>query len=238
MINIAVVDDQKEFLDLIVDRIQFACGGRKDICIFPHLSGKSMLEEIDSGIRYDVVFCDIEMDEMDGIELGRRLKQKWPTLYLVYLTSYSEYAAESYIVAAFQYILKQDMAERLPGVLEELFARIEQEHRKYRIIGSAEEKRKVMYTDMILLTKEKSSKYVEFETTEGIFRERNTLDAILQDINSREFVSVERGVVVNMRHIMKIKGDVLCLSNKKEIHISRKRLQEVKRLITEYWGCL
>ena len=238
MINIAVVDDQKEFLDLIVDRIQFACGGRKDICIFPHLSGKSMLEEIDSGIRYDVVFCDIEMDEMDGIELGRRLKQKWPTLYLVYLTSYSEYAAESYMVAAFQYILKQDMASRLPSVLEELFARIEQEHRKYRIIGNAEEKKKVMYTDMIFLTKEKGSKYVEFITTEGIVRERNTLENVLQEIHSQEFISVERSLVVNMKHIMKIKGDMLILSNQKQIQVSRRRLKEVKDAISEYWGCI
>lgn len=238
MINVAIVDDQKEFLDLIVDRIRFASSGREDIQIFPHLSGKSMLAEIDTGVRYDAVFCDIEMEEIDGIELGRILKKKWPTLYLVYLTSYSEYAAESYIVAAFQYILKQDMAVRLPGVLTELFAKIEQEHRKYRIIGTVEEKKKVLYTDIILLTKEKSSKYVEFTTTDGVVRERNTLDTILQEINSREFVPVERGVIVNMKHIMKIKGDVLYLSNQQEIHVSRKRLQEVKRSITEYWGCI
>lgn len=238
MINIAVVDDQKEFLELIVDRIQFSCNGREDVRIFSYLAATTMIEEIDGGARYDVVFCDIEMDGIDGIELGKILKGKWPTMYLVYLTSYSEYAAESYIVAAFQYILKQDMAVRLPRVLEELLVKVEQEHKKYRIISSVEEKKKVMYTDMILLTKEKSSKYVEFTTTEGIVRERNTLDNILQEINCREFVLVDRGVVVNMKHIMKIKGDVLYLSNRQEIHVSRKRLQEVKRLITEYWGCI
>lgn len=236
MINIAVVDDQKEFLDLLVKQIRACIDGREEVDIFAYESGKKLLDEIDKGIRYDVVFCDVEMAEMDGMELGRRLKGKWPTLYLIYLTSYAEYAAESYIVAAYQYILKKDMDIRLPNILNDLIDRIAKEHNKYRIIGSPEEK--IMYTDMIVLTKGKGSKYVEYTTTEGVARERNTLDNVLREINSNEFVFVERGTVVNMRHIMKIKGDVLYLSNHREIHVTRRRLKEVKNAIAEYWGCL
>ena len=48
-------------------------------------------------------------------------------MYIVFITSYEEYAAESYRIEAYQYILKQDLEFRLPGVAEQLIEKLQKQ---------------------------------------------------------------------------------------------------------------
>ena len=65
--------------------------------------------------HYDVVISDIDLPGKSGIDLGRILKAEQKDICLVFLTSYAEFAVDSYVLEAYQYILKRDMKERLPA---------------------------------------------------------------------------------------------------------------------------
>lgn len=235
MINIAIIDDQKEYLELIVDRIQHICKDRDDVVLFPHTSANRLLEEVEEGVRYDAVICDIEMDEMDGMELGKILKDKWPTLYLIFLTSFSQYALDGFRVSAYQYILKEEVSERLAPILLELFDKIVERHETYQIIGPTENRKKIMCADMIAITKDTNSKYINITTIDGVVRERSSLEQFLKGIDSDKFVVVNRGEAINLRHVIEIRQDVIYLSNKTYVRVSRSRLNEVKMRLMDNW---
>ena len=57
--------------------------------------------------RYDVVISDIDLPGKSGIDLGRILKAEQKDICLVFLTSYAEFAVDSYVLEAYQYILKR-----------------------------------------------------------------------------------------------------------------------------------
>ena len=71
--------------------------------------------------HYDVVISDIDLPGKSGIDLGRILKANSTYFCLVFLTSYAEFAVDSYVLEAYQYILKRDMKERLPAVLQKIY---------------------------------------------------------------------------------------------------------------------
>ncbi|MBQ8663297.1 MAG: response regulator transcription factor [Eubacterium sp.] len=238
MINISILDDEKIILDMVETLVRTTCNQRNDICIKTYTSAKDLLVDMEANVRFDIVISDIEMPEVNGIELGRRLKEKCPSAHLIYLTSYAEYAAESYIVAAYQYVMKSDVTKRLPTIINELLDKVEKEHKDYLILGTADDRKKVLHSDIICIVKEKGAKYAEYVTIEERLRERDSLENILETINSPMFVMADRGIVVNLKHIKRIAGNVIYLTDGTKVATSRRRLTVVKEALNNYWGCI
>ena len=141
-----------------------------------------------------------------------------------------------YRIEAYQYILKQDLEARLPGVIRDLARKIADQEQEYRIVGSGAEKVKIPYRDIIYLYKSKGAKYVNYVTDDGIRRERISMEAVLKELDPGTFVPVERGYVVNMKRIRRISGDTLYLEKGYEVQVSRARLPKVKQEISRCWG--
>ena len=87
-------------------------------------SGKKALEWVDSN-PVDVAFLDIEMPEMNGIELARRLKKADRNIRLIFVTAYEQYALQAFGVDAIGYLLKPYDREDIKKQLVELGAEVE-----------------------------------------------------------------------------------------------------------------
>ena len=87
--------------------------------------------------NYDIIILDIDLPGMNGIELGKRIFRDSKDTILIYLTSYTEYAWESYLIEAYQYILKSNMEERLPLILRRVVGEKVKEKKDYRVFGNS-----------------------------------------------------------------------------------------------------
>lgn len=235
MIRIGIVDDDKVIREAIADIVRRETADERETEITLYEDGMAFLDKIREGRSFDILFTDIQMEGLDGIGLGRTAREMLPDLYLVFITSYEEYAAESYRIDAYQYILKQDISIRLPFVLHTLLKNLDRQEQSYRIVGSGMDKVKLCCDDIIYLYKSKGAKYVNYVTAEGIYRERISLGEVIKELDERMFLPVERGYVVNMKKICRLSKDVLCLEKGFEVQISRSRLSYVKLAISRYW---
>lgn len=75
-------------------------------------------------LRPDLVFLDIDMPQLNGIEVASRLKSVLPDIEVVFVTAYSEYAVKAFELQAMDYILKPIMFERLDRTVERVLERI------------------------------------------------------------------------------------------------------------------
>lgn len=107
MVRVAICEDdvffqqkEKELLDLYFEKGQIDY----DIQVFE--SGNDLLENFRN--EYNVVFLDISLDGMNGIEVARQLRERRAGAYIVFLTAYVEYSLEGYKVDAHRYLLKDD----------------------------------------------------------------------------------------------------------------------------------
>ncbi len=98
--NIAVVDDEKVIREQIGSLIEKQM---PDCYLESYATGEEMLA---AGKRFDIVFLDIQMDGMDGIEVARTLRAKQDEIVLIFVTGNREYVFEALDLYAFHYLLK------------------------------------------------------------------------------------------------------------------------------------
>ncbi len=237
MVKIAIVDDEKNILELESDYIGRAVYAKGEAEIFSFSSAEEMIADAAQGIEFDILITDIKLSGMSGLELGKYVCEKMHGCYLVFLTSHSEFAAESYRLGAYQYILKGEMKERLPSVVEGLIEKVKRERKDFVLLGPENEKQKVYFRDILYVEKIKGHKYVLYVTRAGDFKEREVLKNTMERLDSKIFLFADRSYIVNMKYIEKISGDTIYLEGGHQLLITRTRLKKVKESLNQYWGC-
>ena len=82
---------------------------------------KSMREQMDN---YQLIFLDIEMEIINGIETAKLLRNLDKNFILIYVTSYEQYALESFEVSPFRYLIKPVSLEKLKVVLSDVLVEL------------------------------------------------------------------------------------------------------------------
>lgn len=67
---------------------------------------------------YDILLLDIEMGDMDGVTMAKKLRKSNDTIPIIFITGYSDYISEGYEVAALHYLMKPVKEEKLCSVLD------------------------------------------------------------------------------------------------------------------------
>lgn len=230
MIRIAIVDDEPKILEIVEKKLQ-----SMEVSIDTYDKAETVLEQLAHGTEYDIILSDIAMKEMHGIEFGEMIRKKYPKIFLLFLTSYEGYAMQSYQINAYQYILKKEIDSRLPDVMQELIQRIQTERLQYRILKNSNEMTKMYYKDIVSIKKIKGAKYVQYCTVDGEYRERIALDKLMQEIDDPSFLWIERSYIVNIKHIVRMNGNVIFLDNGAEMTVSKAKILEVKKQIHSQW---
>ena len=225
MIDIAILDDEEAILKDIRICVEKEVSTTDKVNLFTYTSANEFLKETESGHEFDILISDILMPEMNGLDVGRRLRAQGIRTYLIYLTSYTEYAIDSYRVEAYQYILKDEMERRLPRILRRLINLVKKEKLQFRLIGTPTSKVAVYYKDIIYIEKENRHKYIQYITVDG------------KELDSEAFIMVERSCIININHIVSMQKTIL-MDNDKEITVSRNYFKEVRERIHLYKGKL
>ena len=212
MVNIALIEDDKYMQEIIKTCMETELRVSEKVKIEIFDKAEDFQKILMEGNQYHIVFSDIELGKMNGITLAKVLQEKWPEMYVIFVTAHSEYAVDSYKLDAYQYILKEDMEERLPIILRAVLNRIERERKRFRILKREDYKEKVFYKDIIYIMKSKAAKYVRYITMNGEYRERNTLEMVIKELDDDDFLKVDRGCIVNIKHIYKIKGNIIFMA--------------------------
>lgn len=232
MIRIGVIEDDSNMRKIVSQIIEKEIQGYEEVKQKTFESAEEFLQE---KVGYDIVISDIELPGINGIELGKRLSKEEKQTKLIYLTSYPEYAWESYLVEAYQYVLKIDMQERLSEIVGKVLDELIKENKNYRIFGNSYKHMKLYYKDIIYIQKEKEKKYTDYITKNGKYRERISFNQILHEIDDRRFIPIDRGHAINIQYIDQIDENFIYLETEEKFKVSRVQLANVKKQITEYW---
>ena len=232
--RIAVVDDEKYILEKVRGELNdFVVGYRDEISVDCFLRGELLLMQISEGKSYDVYLLDIEMKSENGIVLPKKIRESQGEAYIIFITNYDRYAIEGYDVKAYQYILKNQITEKLRLTMEAVYVDFTDKKQKSFIIETNSRYEKIPYHDIYYIYKE--GKNTIFVTIHGKSRVRMTLQAVYEKLAQSEFIYVDRGYIVNIRYVKKFQNQELCLINGDILPISRSHMQAAKAQIGAYW---
>ena len=218
MINIAIVEDSDfdaSALNAGIDEIAKSTGKKVESTRFN--DAESFLKNYSSS--FDIVFMDIELGKLSGMEASKLLREKDDEAILIFTTNMRQFAAEGYSVEALDYVIKPISLPRLQTCLTRAFAKLEKRGGGSLIISLGNFTRRIAYHDIL---------YVEtLNHRVLIHTEKETVDffgamkKIAADLPS-SFALCNSCYLVNLDHVTGIVGDVVSVKGK-ELHISRNK---------------
>lgn len=219
--------------DIVKRSLRF-CGIGYEIATYTR-SRNLLFDITDDHFFFDLILLDIEMPGITGMELSEKIKLYLPNVKIIFITSHIEYAIDAFELSIFRYVPKSNLTDRLAAAITDAAKLIELEAGKEYIIQAAGHMEKIPYKDIFYIQRD-GGKNVVLVSVMGISKVRKSLQQIFEELDTPEFIFIDRGYIVNIIQIMKISDGMAYLKNGEKLPISRSRLQEVKKQINKFWG--
>lgn len=236
MIKIAVLDDQEIYLRTI-EKItkKFMTEEEINYEISTYNSPEDLLCDVEEDDQYDIYLLDIDLPSTSGLEVAKKIREKYYDSVIIYITNYVEYAVEAYETNAYRYIPKKILEEKLPEAYKALYPIIANKKKTYYIIEKNHKLERIAFEDIYYIKKDE--KYILLVHKHGISRERKTIAEFMENAKTRDlFIGVDRSYVVNGVHVMALKNQQIILRNGDVIPVSKPKLSFVKKEIIRLWG--
>lgn len=246
MLQIGICDDETLLLEEIKKLTDECLQDQQTFCVTTtYTDGTALLYDIQDGRRFDLLLLDIEMPDISGMELAAHIHELLPDALMIFVTAHYKYAVDAYELHIFRYIPKNQLSGRLPHAVRDAVALLEIQNTDSYIINAASHLERLPLRNILFI--EKDGKNVLFHTlpsakapapeTEGknTRRIRKTLSEVYEELHSEEFCFIERGYIVNLRHVSGIAHSDCILTDQTRLPISQSRLAEFKKRLNEYW---
>ena len=208
-IRIALVDDLKQDREHLESCINdfFAEKSSDAFSVESFESAESFLPIFVPG-KYDLVFLDICMDEMNGIELAKELRAIDAHLMIVFQTTAREYAFDAFPIHPFDYLIKPCRQDEMSAVLEEAMRVLSAGDPVIRVLASRAEYDVPLRS---LIAAVSSGHNTELALTN---KQRLTAVESFRNISSKieddkRFLLINRGIMINMDHVLSPKDGTM-----------------------------
>ena len=234
--NILICDDiHDEALEL--EKTIVSCGGNASTgaiagfeahCVL-FKNGADALSHIQSGAKVDVCFLDILMPEMKGTELAQKIRKAGFTGEIVFLTSTNEYAAESYTVDAFSYLLKPPKMVNVAQVLAKIQKKRESADTAGIYIGTRTIARFLYFREISHVEVIRNDVYFRLLDGSEIAVYAPLSEFLSELLEDGRFAQCHRSFVINMDAVVSISGRDVLLRCGRNAPVSRNYTGFVKQ---------
>lgn len=235
--KIAIVDSfqkDRDFLAVFLEEYMKNNGITGEVFAYPN--GEEFLEAYEGpyGVGYDMVFLDIYMNGMNGMEVAKRIRFKSRDVSLVFAAGAADFAMEGYKVHALRYLLKPCKEQELEDVLKEYFncANLWEpflEIKEDCVI------RTVYFRD-IMMAQIQGHYVLFYMKDEEIIKARMTGRELISYVRDERFLECYRNVLVNLDYVDGIEGgwEVFHMQDGRTVLIQRSRKKHVRQYFTDY----
>lgn len=231
-INIAICDDKKFFIEHLSKKIiGYSTELNVKNEILTYNNPEELLNNIDD---IDILFLDVDMPEMSGIEVARRIRESNESVLIVFVSNYDQYVYQSIKYKPFRYIRKNRLDSELYPALKDSYNNIQMDNNN-KTITIDYKKGKIAINKNNIIYIEKELKDTVIHLVDDEIYTRMNLKDIEKELDADVFIKLHRGCIANMKYIKRFEKDYVYLINGKSLPISRRKVKEVKDSIKKYW---
>ena len=233
--TIAVCDDEQDVTRQISAYLKEIENDTEDeFHVFYYSSAEELLSDFPRDTQ--IVFLDIQMGEMTGMDAARCLRTRGCEAEIIFITNMTEYALEGYEVHAFAFLRKPVQFAALKRNLLEILKKIDRESIAYIT---------VTFGTSIQVVKLKDLQYVEvlghdscFVMGSGKQTAKIPLSEIEKETQSQRFFRCHKSFLINLRHITRIDPESVTMTNGDVIPVSKYRKKDLLKAYSQINGAL
>lgn len=214
MIKVAICEDSDIDRDMLGEIVGFLMDDRGiDYQVDLYRNGEELVSCYKNK-PYDLIFLDIMMNEIDGIETGKLIRGMDGSVEIVYCTSSSDFAIAAYEVHAMGYLVKPYEPGRIGAVIDYFIQKHPQKEKNYIEVKSKRKSIIIPYKDIIHLESDNKVVYI-YTTTQGAVKVYNKLDTLEKELKDERFLRCHQSYLVNMQYVAGlVDSDFIMIDNR------------------------
>lgn len=223
----AIVDDNKLDIENVRDKVKEwgECKGI-DTTFLEFDSAEAFLFSYEDVKNYDVLLLDIEMKDMDGVEMAKRIRKVDSDVVIIFITGYSDYILDGYDVGALNYLMKPLDKEKFFRVLDTALTKLES-NSKSIILSTNEEISKVQLNSISYIDVDRN--YIMVHADKN-YRVKRTLGSIEEELDER-FLRIGRSALINIEKVIRVTRTDVFLNTNETVPLPRGAYEKVNRAI-------
>lgn len=216
--KIAICDDEELFIENTKHLINSILVDIGMCSITAFSSGEELLEQHYKE-KFDIIFLDIEMSGISGIETARKIRSNDTKVIIVFLTNYTDFALEGYEVDAYRYLVKSQPYYILENQFRSVFDEYSQNHRCF-VINTRNDIICIHLNDICFF--EVLNKKITVHTMEKSYEYIGKLSEIEKQLqNDDSFIRTHKSYIVNVAQIDTIRNYDIIMKNSEQALMSR-----------------
>ena len=210
MLNIAIVEDRQEAVENLKNHIAKLRQDKGIECEYTVFENGLFFVEKYKPI-YDVIFMDIEMPLMNGMEAAKHLREVDPYVSLVFITDLKQYALKGYEVEAMDFLVKPVQYTAFATMMERVCRRTTKKEEQLSI-STSQGTFNININDIYYL--DTYNHYVTYHTTTDDVSFFGTLSEEEQRLPKDRFVRCNTGIIINLARVKKVQGSDVYVADK------------------------
>ena len=233
--NIAIVDDLSPESDALMDILnEYAAINKLALSIDVFPSGEDLLRCF-SPFSYAVIFMDVYMAGMTGVEAARKVRETDRDTLIVFLTTSGDHRADAFSIHAYDYIEKPTKREKLFRVMDDILENYTTLYSDKLSFSAEGQDYALPYPDIAsVMTAQRN--YLEIADRFGnVYLSRMTFSAVVKElVKDSRFLQINRTILVNLEQVKSFKDGICLLKNNASFPIHSKKTKEIEQKWQNY----
>lgn len=201
-----------------------------DFIVKRFFSGQELLHSKES---FDMIFLDIKMPEINGMDLAKKIREQGKQSLIIFITSAREYVFEAFDVEAFQYLVKPIQNEKLKNILEKAIKRIQADTKiDFLIISADRQTKKVFLKDILYI--ESVGRIARIHCRDGILETYEQIGILEDKLSEKNFFRCHKCFLINLDYVDAFHKTEISLDNGEKILLAKRRYEDFQKAILSY----
>ena len=228
MLHIAVCDDERAICAQMKNALeQMGQAFSERIKVDTFHSGEELCKSLYEGIYFDIIFLDIELMMMNGVEVGRKIREEMnnQATHIVYISGKDSYAMELFDIRPLNFLLKPIKYEKIEEVFKTALKLIKNNNQVFEYQNGRSYYR-IPVKDILYF--ESHGKKIEINLINEVQEFYGKLSMIETQLSKLDFISIHKSYLINYAHVIESQYDQVRMSNNAVLPISQQNRKQVR----------